>query len=134
MRFVVTLGAFLVSGAVVYGSDLWMSFGGGDVSTSIPVSILVALVVFFGWRVVEILRGSAPSDEAEFKKKLVICLVCLALAVGFVACSEQDEWLTEAARENSEPDEGESDTTPTTAEEAASHYYYDSEGHIHRDY
>lgn len=55
-------------------------------------------------------------------------MVGLALAVVFIfsmvgSCSASDS----VSSSGSTP-------SPKTAEEAASHYYYDSAGHLHRDY
>ena len=53
-------------------------------------------------------------------KKLAIVVVSMFCICMLPACSN-DTGKT-------------SDPSPKTVEEAASHYYYDSEGHIHRDY
>lgn len=58
-------------------------------------------------------------------EKIITIALVLVLVLGFVGCV------------GSCSDSGSSSSSsyrPSTAEEAASHYYYDKDGHIHRDY
>ena len=142
MRIIATFAAFIVTWAVMRTNHFWLDYGGGDVSTALPASFLVAIAVFFVWKVVDSFRANEPLGKTELAKIAVISSICVLLTVGCVACSEQSEWLTEAANKSASLDDDYNDRNSSlskdeqgrrAAEEEASHYYYDKNGHLRDD-